>query len=276
MFGGFRYFERKEIKDTLGYVRLAINPSDNDAFLRVVNYPRRGIGASAVAEVAMAAARHGMSYLEVVRHPGLLTPASAKKLTRFAEVADAIAGALGGMRPVDFMKYVIKESGLENTLKLSEDPEDRNRFENIEGLVDAVKNFVDDNPEATMSDFMQSVSLVSDSDGMDEENYVTLATVHAVKGLEFGNVFVVGAEENIFPTQAFIDRVGAYTSYIYVTIMWDEATNGFCDMNGDIVFYYGSGEDEGSKTLKLWCSNNDTVLKDTDWFRENRTWSGVL
>lgn len=84
------------------------------------------------------------------------------------------------------------------------------------------------------------------------------------------------AEENIFPTQAFIDRVGAYTSYIYVTIMWDEATNGFCDMNGDIVFYYGSGEDEGSKTLKLWCSNNDTVLKDTDWFRKNRTWSGVL
>ena len=84
------------------------------------------------------------------------------------------------------------------------------------------------------------------------------------------------AEENVFPTQAFIDRVGAYTSYIYVTIMWDEATNGFCDMNGDIVFYYGSGEDEGSKTLKLWCSNNDTVLKDTDWFRENRTWSGVL
>lgn len=204
VFGGFRYFERKEIKDTLGYVRLAINPSDNDAFLRVVNYPRRGIGASAVAEVAMAAARHGMSYLEVVRHPGLLTPASAKKLTRFAEVADAIAGALGGMRPVDFMKYVIKESGLENTLKLSEDPEDRNRFENIEGLVDAVKNFVDDNPEATMSDFMQSVSLVSDSDGMDEENYVTLATVHAVKGLEFGNVFVVGAEENIFPTSSAV------------------------------------------------------------------------
>ena len=82
------------------------------------------------------------------------------------------------------------------------------------------------------------------------------------------------AEENIFPTQAFIDRISAYTDKIYVTIMWDEETDGYALMNGDIVFYYGKGEEEDGKSLKLWCSNNATILKDTDWFRENRTWSG--
>lgn len=204
VFGGFRFFERKEIKDTLGYVRLAINPNDNDAFLRVVNYPRRGIGPSAVAEVAMVSARLGVSYLAAAKHAESLSPASARKLAAFAAVADKIAEGIGEMKPVDFMQYVIKESGLENTLKLSDDPEDRNRYDNIEGLVAAVQNFVDDNPEATISDFMQSVSLVSDTDEMDGENYVTLATVHAVKGLEFDNVFVVGLEDGIFPTSTAV------------------------------------------------------------------------
>ena len=82
------------------------------------------------------------------------------------------------------------------------------------------------------------------------------------------------AEENIFPTQAFIDRIGRHTSYVYVTIVWDEETDGFEEMNGDIVFYYGAAEGETQKSLKLWCSNNDTVLKDTAWFLENRVWSG--
>ena len=83
------------------------------------------------------------------------------------------------------------------------------------------------------------------------------------------------AEENIFPTQAFIDRAGRYTNKIYVTIMWDEETNGHKDMNGDIVFYYGKSETEEEKMLKIWCSNNTTILKDTEWFKKNRTWNGV-
>ena len=204
VFGGFRFFERKEIKDTLGYVRLAVNPDDNDAFLRVVNYPKRGIGASAVAEVALAAERNGISYLEVLKRGGLLSATSEKKLSKFAAVTEAISSALKEMNPVDFMQYVITGSGLEDALKLSEDPEDRNRYENIEGLVDAVRNFEEDNPEAGIADFLQSVSLVSDSDGMDEENYVTIATVHAVKGLEFDNVFIIGLEEGIFPTASAV------------------------------------------------------------------------
>ena len=165
---------------------------------------RRGIGASAVAEVALAAEKEGISYLETVKRGGLVSPANEKKLAKFLGVAESISDAMGRMSPVDFMQYVITESGLEAALKTSEDPDDRNRYENIEGLVGAVKNFVEDNPEATMSDFMQSVSLVSDSDGMDDENYVTVATIHAVKGLEFDNVFIIGLEEGVFPTSSAV------------------------------------------------------------------------
>ena len=157
-----------------------------------------------MAEVALAAEKEGISYLETVKRGGLVSPANEKKLAKFLGVAESISDAMGRMSPVDFMQYVITESGLEAALKTSEDPDDRNRYENIEGLVGAVKNFVEDNPEATMSDFMQSVSLVSDSDGMDDENYVTVATIHAVKGLEFDNVFIIGLEEGVFPTSSAV------------------------------------------------------------------------
>ena len=206
VFGGFRYFERKEIKDTLGYVRLALNPDDNDSFLRVVNYPKRGIGQSAVSEVMQAAAKEGISYLGVLRRGGLLSPAAEKKLARFSEVAFDIEKALGELSPVEFMKYVISRSGLEAALRMSDDPEERNRYDNIEGLVGAVENFLEDNPDASMADFMQSVALVSDSDDMDDENYVTVATIHAVKGLEFDNVFIVGLEEGVFPSSIAINN----------------------------------------------------------------------
>lgn len=199
VFGGFRFFERKEIKDTLAYVRLALNPADNDSFLRVVNYPRRGIGAVAVSEVSMLAATEKTSIMQVMAEGGKLSAASARKLAPFYETVKDITAAAGTMEPEEFMSFVISRSGLENTLKGSADPEDANRYDNIQELVGAVHGFMEDNPEATISDFMESVSLVSDSDAMDEENYVTVATVHAVKGLEFDNVFIVGLEEGIFP-----------------------------------------------------------------------------
>lgn len=199
VFGGFRFFERKEIKDTLGYVRLALNPSDNDSLLRIVNYPRRGIGQSTVAELVQKANESGISYFEVLRHPEMLSAGTARKLAPFTQIAEDIAAALAEKKPVEFMEYVIEHSGLENTLRFSDDAEERNRYENIAELVNAVSGFLQDNPDATMSDFMQSVALVSDSDEMDDDNYVTVATVHAVKGLEFDTVFLVGLEEGVFP-----------------------------------------------------------------------------
>lgn len=204
VFGGFRFYERKEIKDALAYVRIAINPSDNDSILRVVNYPKRGIGNTAVAELQNVAKDTNSTLFQVLINPGLLSSATAKKLAPFTEIATELVKMQKQMSAVEFVQYAIRRSGLESSLAQSGDPEDSNRLENIEELVGAVQQFSQDNENATISDFMQSVALVSDTDSMNSDDYVTIATVHAVKGLEFDNVFIVALEEGIFPTQRAI------------------------------------------------------------------------
>lgn len=204
VFGGFRFYERKEIKDALAYVRIAINPSDNDSILRVVNYPKRGIGNTAVAELQNVAKDTNSTLFQVLINPGLLSSATAKKLAPFTEIATELVKMQKQMSAVEFVQFSIRRSGLESSLAQSGDPEDSNRLENIEELVGAVQQFSQDNENATISDFMQSVALVSDTDSMNSDDYVTIATVHAVKGLEFDNVFIVALEEGIFPTQRAI------------------------------------------------------------------------
>lgn len=204
VFGGFRFYERKEIKDALAYVRLAINPSDNDSILRVVNYPKRGIGTTAVQELQDVAKNNNMTFFEVLLNPDMLSGATAKKLSPFIEIATDLVKLSKQMSAVEFIQYAIRRSGLENALATSPDVEDANRLENIQELVSAVDQFVQDNKGASISDFMQSVALVSDTDEMNGDDYVTVATIHAVKGLEFDNVFIVALEDGIFPTQKSI------------------------------------------------------------------------
>lgn len=205
VFGGFRFFERKEIKDTLAYVRVALNPSDNDSILRVLNYPKRGIGVSSVAELENLATSRNQTLFMTLINPDGLSLATQKKFAPFTEIALDLVKNVKEMRPVEFMQYLIRRSGIEDALANSKEIDDANRLENIKALIDAVKQFNDDNPDMGISEFMQSVALVSDTDDMDGENYVTVATVHAVKGLEFDNVFIVGLEDGIFPTQRAID-----------------------------------------------------------------------
>lgn len=204
VFGGFRFYERKEIKDALAYVRLAINPSDNDSILRVVNYPKRGIGNTAVQELQEVAKSHDTTLFSVLVNPEWLTPNTAKKLAPFSQIATDLVQFSKQMQAVEFMQYVIRRSGLESALSQSQEPDDANRLENIEELVSAVQQFEQDNDGAGISDFMQSVALVSDTDEMNSEDYVTIATIHAVKGLEFDDVFLVALEDGIFPTQRAI------------------------------------------------------------------------
>lgn len=204
VFGGFRFYERKEIKDALAYVRLAINPSDNDSILRVVNYPKRGIGNTAVQELQEVAKAHDTTLFTVLVNPEWLTPNTAKKLAPFSQIATDLVQFSKQMQAVEFMQYVIRRSGLESALSQSQEPDDANRLENIEELVSAVQQFEQDNDGAGISDFMQSVALVSDTDEMNSEDYVTIATIHAVKGLEFDDVFLVALEDGIFPTQRAI------------------------------------------------------------------------
>lgn len=204
VFGGFRFFERKEIKDALAYARLALNPSDNDCILRIVNYPKRGVGVSTVEELKSVAQARNMTFFSVLINPQLLSANSQKKLASFTEIAMKLVESVKYMKPTDFFTYMVETSGLEAALKASGDKEDENRLENIHELVNAVKEFEIDNIDATVSDFMQSIALVSDTDEMDDDNYVTIATIHAVKGLEFDNVFIAGCDEGIFPTQRAI------------------------------------------------------------------------
>ena len=204
VFGGFRFYERKEIKDALAYVRLAINPSDNDSILRVVNYPKRGIGNTAVQELQEVAKAHDTTLFSVLVNPEWLTTNTAKKLAPFSQIATDLVQFSKQMQAVEFMQYAIRRSGLESALSQSQEPDDANRLENIEELVSAVQQFEQDNDGAGISDFMQSVALVSDTDEMNSEDYVTIATIHAVKGLEFDDVFLVALEDGIFPTQRAI------------------------------------------------------------------------
>lgn len=204
VFGGFRFYERKEIKDALAYVRLAINPSDNDSILRVVNYPKRGIGTTAVKELCDVAKAKNTSLFSVLLNPEWLTPGTAKKLAPFSQIATDLVQFSKQMQAVEFVQYVIRRSGLENALSQSQEPDDANRLENIQELVSAVQQFEQDNEGASISDFMQSVALVSDTDEMSSDDYVTIATIHAVKGLEFDDVFIVALEDGIFPTQRAI------------------------------------------------------------------------
>lgn len=204
VFGGFRFYERKEIKDTLAYVRLALNPSDNDSILRVINYPKRGIGNTAVKELQDVANANNTTYFSVLINPDMLSPTTRKKLAPFTEIATDLVKFAKQMQATEFVQYTIRRSGLESALASSGDVEDQNRLENIEELVNAVQQFAQDNENSTISDFMQSVALVSDTDEMDNDDYVTIATIHAVKGLEFDNVFIVALEDGIFPTQKSI------------------------------------------------------------------------
>ncbi len=204
VFGGFKFFERKEIKDTLAYVRLAINPSDNDSLLRIINYPTRGIGKKSVEELVETAEKYNMTLFSVLINPGFLSDNTAKKLSAFTEIALDIVEKCPVLPPVEFMKFVIERSGISLSLMASQDKDAQNALENVEELIGAVEGFVEDNKDATISDFMQSVALVSDTDEMDNEDYVTIATVHAVKGLEFNSVFIVGLEDGIFPVNRAI------------------------------------------------------------------------
>lgn len=207
VFGGFRFYERKEIKDALAYVRIAINPSDNDSILRVINYPKRGIGNTAVQEMQDVAKQKGTTLFDVLINPEWLSGATAKKLAPFTQIATDLVKLQKEMSAVEFVQYAIRRSGLEGALASSKDAEDANRLENIQELVGAVEQFSagQQKTRPRFPDFMQSVALDSATrTKWSGDAYVTIATVHAVKGLEFNDVFIVALEEGIFPTQRAI------------------------------------------------------------------------
>ena len=218
VYGGFKFYDRKEIKDFISYLRMAVNPFDNDAILRNINNPARGIGDTTVNKLKAYAAANSMnlfSALSEIDKSGLPS-AAISKLKGFYEILSDLIQKSSEMVATAFSKYVLFKSGFLDVLSHGTD-DDLNRLENMKELVSSIEEFVKTNQGASISEYLQSVSLLSDTDEMTGDNLVTVATIHAVKGLEFDNVFIIACEENIFPS-AMSEDIEEERRLMYVAV----------------------------------------------------------
>lgn len=208
MYGGFKFYERKEIKDALAYVRMIVNPFDDDAVLRVINVPKRGIGLSSAEALANYAKSRNMPLTEAVLNvwESDLSAAAKSKIAKFGEVLNALKQFSEGGSVSELVSFLLDASGI-YAMYAGEDDESVNKRLNLEELLNSVSEFERQNEGATAADFLQSVTLSSDIDSMGEGDTVTLATVHAVKGLEFKAVFIAGMDDGLFPLSRAKDNV---------------------------------------------------------------------
>ena len=210
IYGGTSFYQRKEIKDAIAYFRLAANNSDNEALERIANVPKRSIGDTTVSRVREAAQRENVSMLRVMQSPQVyaaeIAAATQRKLQAFAEMIGRFTAAMQEMNAFDFAQLVLNQSGLMADAAMDVSAEGVDRKANLEELLSGIRQYVDDrtaqNEDTRITDFIHEVSLLTDQDeGTDDTtSRVTMMTVHAAKGLEFPVVFIVGLEENLFPS----------------------------------------------------------------------------
>ncbi|GAB2795530.1 3'-5' exonuclease [Rhabdobacter roseus] len=210
--GGLSFYQRKEIKDLLAYLRFIVNQQDEEAFKRIINLPKRGIGDTTVAKIAVTAAEHNVSIWQVTGH--IHQYVSGRSTTPIEQFATLIKSYMllveQGKDAYEMASHVAKTSGLLRELYEDKTVEGLSRYENIQELLNAIKEFVDnaDNEDKTLSAFLQSVSLLTNADEPDDDgdtDRVTLMTIHSAKGLEFRNVYIVGMEEDLFPSQMMLE-----------------------------------------------------------------------
>lgn len=212
IYGGLSFYQRKEIKDIIAYFRLVANPDDEEAIKRIINYPARGIGATTVLKIADCAHQNQMSFWEVIGAPeryGLaVTKGTMNKLETFRLLISSFIERAQTTDVYELGDAIIKESGISQDIMSGKDADDLARQENLEEFLSGMSAFVEERreegrfDELFLQDYLQDVALLTDadSDGDKDEPRVSLMTVHAAKGLEFPTVFVVGLEENIFPS----------------------------------------------------------------------------
>ncbi len=212
IYGGLSFYQRKEIKDLLAYFRLTANNQDEEALKRVINYPKRGIGNTSLQAVIIAANQYGVSPWDVItdfaRYPVSINTGARNKMIDFATMIRSFSAQLDKLDAYSLGKEIAKSSGILKELYTDKDkgPEEVERYQNIEELLSGIKAFVEGQPEdssSSLSEFMLDVALLTDADEDkdDERNHVTLMTIHSSKGLEFPHVYLVGLEENLFPSQ---------------------------------------------------------------------------
>ena len=211
IYGGLSFYQRKEIKDVIAYFRLVVNPNDEEAFKRIINYPARGIGDTTVGKIIAAATGNGVSLWNVLCEPlsyGLaINKGTHTKLQGFRELVEGFMAGQSEKNAYEIGTDIIRQSGIINDVCQDTSPENLSRKENIEELVNGITDFCalrqeEGNPNISLTDFLSEIALLTDqdSDKADDGEKITLMTVHSAKGLEFKNVFVVGLEESLFPS----------------------------------------------------------------------------
>ncbi|MBI4373850.1 MAG: UvrD-helicase domain-containing protein, partial [Deltaproteobacteria bacterium] len=209
IFGGVRFYDRKEVKDILAYVRVLVNPKDSLSLKRIINTPARGIGKKTVDLLEQYADRHDLPLREALSQvdavPGL-TSGARQKLAEFSAALDRWFHQMKSLRLPDLVKRIIEESHYGTDLEKQDTVEAENRLENLQELLNVLEDFVRTNPSGTFSDFLEQVALVGDTDNWDPaKGMVPMMTLHLAKGLEFSTVFLVGLEEGLFPHSRSID-----------------------------------------------------------------------
>lgn len=217
IYGGLSFYQRKEVKDVISYLRLIVNPHDEEAFKRVINYPSRGIGDTTVNKVISAATENNVSLWTVLNAPidyALpINSGTAKKLSDFREMIERFIQENARLSAEEMAAMVVKESGIVSTLFQDRSVEGISKQENLQELLKGISEFCELRREegveqVSLADFLSEISLLTDQDNDKDEqaNKVTMMTVHAAKGLEFRNVFVVGLEEELFPSSMSKDN----------------------------------------------------------------------
>jgi DNA helicase II / ATP-dependent DNA helicase PcrA len=203
--GGLSFYQRKEIKDLMAYMRFTVNPVDEEAFKRVINYPKRGIGDTSVEKILVAAYDHDIPLWEVVKNAHSFLPGRAgSSVDDFATMIKAFQIEVERKDAFEAANNIAKQSGLLRELYEDKTIEGLNRYENVQELLNAIKEYVDnpENEDKSLGSFLQEIALLTDNDqDKDKTDAITLMTIHSSKGLEFKQVFVVGMEEDLFPSQ---------------------------------------------------------------------------
>lgn len=215
IYGGLSFYQRKEIKDLMAYFRLTANPRDEEALKRVINYPKRGIGKTSWETIIIAATNYNVPIWDVIsdfmQYPVNIPTATRSKISEFVIMIQSFSALLLSQPAYDLAQHIAKSSGILKELYNEKDkgPEEVERYQNIEELLAGIKEFTvqrGDEEQALLSDYMIDVALLTDADTdkEDDKNKITLMTIHSSKGLEFPHVFLVGLEENLFPSQLSI------------------------------------------------------------------------
>jgi DNA helicase-2/ATP-dependent DNA helicase PcrA len=203
--GGLSFYQRKEIKDLMAYLRFAVNPVDEEAFKRIINYPKRGIGDTSVEKILVSAYEHDIPLWDVVQNaPSFLGGRAGVSVDDFSTMIKAFQIEMERKDAFEAASTVAKQSGLLRELYEDKTIEGLNRYENVQELLNAIKEYVDnpENEDKSLGAFLQEIALLTDNDqDKSQTDAITLMTIHASKGLEFKQVFVVGMEEDLFPSQ---------------------------------------------------------------------------